>query len=262
MLIIGERLNSSNSAVKELLETRDSEALLARAGAQLEAGAAWIDVNASMLMEGEKEALVWAGETILGEFDCGISIDSPDLGILEHGASVFAEDCIINSLTVDEEALARMPGMISRGASVILMLKTSAGIPDDAEGRFELARRAAEAAEEAGADPGRVFLDPVFEPAATSGGLMTALETLWRLRDGMPRHHRIGGLSNVSYGLPMRRTVNRTFLAMAIASGLDSVICDPTDRRLLDTIAASRALTGDDSSCRELLARYRARKKD
>jgi 5-methyltetrahydrofolate--homocysteine methyltransferase len=82
------------------------------------------------------------------------------------------------------------------------------------------------------------------------------------LTSEFPRFHRVGGLSNVSFGLPKRKVVNGAFLAMAISHGLDTVICDPTDKRLIDILKASEALTGNDPGCVRYLKHYRATKKD
>ena len=111
--------------------------------------------------------------------------------------------------------------------------------------------------------PEKIFFDPVFQPVATgSEGLGTALATLRALTAELPEYHRVGGLSNVSYGLPKRKVVNSAFLSMAVSHGLDAVICDPTDGKLVDNIKASEALAGIDPGCLRYLKHYRAGRKD
>jgi 5-methyltetrahydrofolate--homocysteine methyltransferase len=261
-VIIGEKLNSTNSRVRKIFENRDEVALLGLAEAQIEAGASWIDINAAMLMDMELEVLLWAGSAILEKFDKGISADSPDSTVLERCAAEFADRCVINSLTADEGVLKRMlPLLAEKGSGVIIMLKTEDGIPPGAEDRLLHAREAAGIAESAGMDKAKIYFDPVFQPVATgSEGLTTALETLRRLAGEMPDCHRIGGLSNVSYGLPGRKTVNGAFLAMAVSHGLDAVICDPTDSTLINILKASEALAGTDPGCLRYLKHYRSSK--
>jgi 5-methyltetrahydrofolate--homocysteine methyltransferase len=261
-IIIGEKLNSTNSKMKKIFENRDEEALLKTAGDQIEAGASWIDINAAMLMEKELESLLWAGNAILAKFDKGISADSPDVSILEKCSAEFGERCIVNSLTADEELLKRLlPVLAEKGSGVIIMLKTEDGIPPKADDRLVHAGEAAEIAEAAGMDKGKIFFDPVFQPVATgSEGLGVALETLRRLVAEMSDYHRIGGLSNVSFGLPKRKVVNGAFLAMAVSHGLDSVICDPTDSTLVNIMKASEALAGIDPGCLRYLKHYRSSK--
>jgi cobalamin-dependent methionine synthase I len=263
-IIIGERLNSTNSKIRKIFESRDAEALLAIASAQAEAGASWIDVNTAMLMDREMDTLLWACKAILEGSDRGVSADSPDTAVLERCAAEFGERCIVNSLTADGEILGRMLPILSQsGAGMIVMLKTAAGIPPRADERLELAKEVASAAAASEVPPEKIFFDPVFQPVATgSEGLVTALETLLALTAELPRHHRIGGLSNVSYGLPLRKTVNSAFLAMAVSHGLDSVICDPTDSRLVELLKASEALAGTDPGCLRFMKHYRRARKE
>ncbi|UCF06979.1 MAG: dihydropteroate synthase [bacterium] len=261
LLIVGERINSSNRGAKEILQDRNADALLEMARDQVSGGATIIDLNASMLMDAETEVLHWAAQLLLETFQVRISFDSPDIEILLRMASHFGRDAICNSLTSDTDTLDRaLPALAETGAGIFIMLKSTAGIPDTAEGRIALAESAVSVADTHGIARNDIFLDPVFTPLATShGGLHVVLETIALLRERFPGCHRVGGLSNVSFGLPMRRLLNRTFLAMAVARGLTAVICDPTDARLMDTLRVSEALTGLDPGCRELLRWYRSR---
>ncbi len=262
-VIIGEKLNSTNAKVRKVLENRDIDSLLSIAGAQIDGGASWIDINAAMLMDKELDAILWAGRAILDRFDKGISADSPDTAVLEKCAAEFGERCIVNSLTADGEILGKMMPVLSQaGAGVIIMLKTAEGIPPRPEERLGLAREAAEIAAGCGMPHGKIFFDPVFQPVATgSEGLETALGTLHALSDDMSDFHRVGGLSNVSYGMPKRKVVNRAFLAMAVSHGLTAVICDPTDSSLVDTLKAAEALTGVDPGCLRFIKHYRDSRK-
>jgi len=68
----------------------------------------------------------------------------------------------------------------------------------------------------------------------------------------------VSGLSNVSYGLPERRHVNRAFAVLSIMSGLDAVIVDPLDRTLVALIYAAEALAGRDRFCLEYIKAFKA----
>lgn len=262
-VIIGEKLNSTNAKIRRIFENRDLDALLSIAGAQIEAGASWIDINAAMLMDKELDSLLWAGKAILEKFDKGVSADSPDIAVLEKCAAEFGERCIVNSLTADEEILVKLLPILSQaGAGVIIMLKTVDGIPPRADERLGLAREAAQIAAANGMPQEKIFFDPVFQPVATgSEGLETALSTLRALSSEMSDFHRVGGLSNVSYGLPKRKVVNNAFLSMAVSHGLTAVICDPTDGTLVNTLKASEALAGIDPGCLRFLKHYRESRK-
>ena len=88
--------------------------------------------------------------------------------------------------------------------------------------------------------------------ASRAGSLF--LESVGKVKEALPGTKTIAGISNVSFGLPRRRLLNRTFLSLAMARGLDAVICDPLDEDLLAVVAASRALLGDDPDLKKYLA--------
>ena len=69
--------------------------------------------------------------------------------------------------------------------------------------------------------------------------------------------HTICGLSNVSFGLPERKILNRTFAAMAIGHGLDAAICNPMDEDLASALVAADTLAGRDEYCERYLDRFR-----
>jgi 5-methyltetrahydrofolate--homocysteine methyltransferase len=68
------------------------------------------------------------------------------------------------------------------------------------------------------------------------------------------------GLSNISYGLPKRKLVNRAFLLMAAYAGLDAAIVDPLDDKAMSLIKIADMLTGKDASCRAYLRAHRSGK--
>jgi 5-methyltetrahydrofolate corrinoid/iron sulfur protein methyltransferase len=72
-----------------------------------------------------------------------------------------------------------------------------------------------------------------------------------------PGVHTVCGLSNISYGLPNRKLINRTFLAAAIASGLDSAILDPTDRDLFSAFTTAVMVMGRDEFCLDYIKAFR-----
>ncbi len=259
LLLIGETLNSTRPSVKKIFEERDESAVLALAREQLNGGASCIDLNASMLMEREEDALRWGAAAVREKLKVPVLLDSPDTAMLGRLIREFGSGAIINSLTCDEELLsAVLPVVAKAGAGVVIMLKDRNGIPPTVDGKLSLAERAVASASNAGVYPERLFIDPVFAPLATSaGGLLRTLDTVRKLGERYPECQRIGGLSNVSFGLPERKLINRTFAAMAISAGVSAVICDTTDRELIKTLRASEALTGRDPNCRRFLEFYR-----
>jgi cobalamin-dependent methionine synthase I len=259
IILIGETLNSTRPSVRRVFAERDESAFLSLARAQIDGGASILDLNASMLMEGERDALRWGCRIVREKLRLPVMIDSPDAAVLAELAAEFDSEVIVNSFTADRRILDETLPTVSRaGAGAVVMLKDSRGIPPSVRGRMELAERAVAQASKHGIMPGRLFIDPVFTPLATSpNGLIATLECAAMLAQRFPAHQRIGGLSNVSYGLPERRLVNRTFAAMAVSHGMTALICDTTDRELIKALRASEALAGVDPNCRRFLHSYR-----
>jgi len=259
LFIIGEKLNSSRRSARRLLENRDRESLIVSAREQISGGAACIDINTSMLMEDEEDALIWAARQLTEELRVAVSLDSPDIELLMRAAPVFGKMSVLNSLTSDKDMIARaLPLLAETGAAAVVMLKTGEGIPGTVDERIHLADMVAGMIEVSGIEPQRIYFDPIISPLATSeGGMEVSLETIRLLNREFTDFHRIIGLSNVSYGMPLRRLFNRTFLAMAISCGIDALICDTTDSRLMESLNAATALTGKDPGCRDFLKYYR-----
>lgn len=257
--VIGEILNSSNASARAIYEGREGEALLESAKRQLEAGAFAVDLNTSMLMDGERDALLWAARVIREKLDTVVSLDSPDAALLLDIASEFGGHAILNSFTADQDQIeAALPVIVETGASAVIMLKDRNGVPETAMLRLELASRVSTLASAYGVSHERIFLDPILTPVATTpGGLEVSLDTIWALKRNFPNFSSIGGVSNVSFGLPKRRLVNSTFLAMALSRGLDAVICDPTDEKIIAAISAAEAIDGTDPGCRRFLKFHR-----
>jgi len=264
LLIIGEKIISSSNKVKEILEQRNREKLLELAREQIEAGASALDINAAMLMDEEEDALVWAADTIIKNFSIRLSVDTPREELLKTLGSKYGEKVILNSISADPGSIEGIAATVrDKGASVIIILKNREGIPEDSDGRFKLAEESASLLERSGIKPGKVFFDPVVTSIGTSlKGAETFLRTVNKINIKMPDYKTIGGLSNVSFGLPLRPALNRTFLAMAVAMGVSAVICDPTDRGMQETIRTAEAVAGMDSGCAGLLKYYRSGRAD
>jgi 5-methyltetrahydrofolate corrinoid/iron sulfur protein methyltransferase len=87
---------------------------------------------------------------------------------------------------------------------------------------------------------------------------MRAMEQLRIMSDPPP--HLVLGLSNVSQGARERELINRTYLVMAIASGLNSAIMDPCDKELMDAGITAELIFEKMIYCDSYLDAYRANK--
>jgi 5-methyltetrahydrofolate--homocysteine methyltransferase len=260
--LIGEKIISSNRSVKEMMLRRDSKKLFKMAEEQISAGASVIDINSAMLMKDELDAMIWAAGSVIEQFDIKVSIDSPDIDILEKSLKEFGNRVIVNSLSADGEELSRMLPLISEcQAGVIIILKDRSGIPVSSKGRLELAYKTVNLLEKAHVSPDNVYFDPIVTTiGAEMNGGKVVLEAFSDLKQYLPEYKRVGGLSNISFGLPLRKLLNKTFLSMAIANGMTTVICNPTDRGLIETLRAAETIVGADPGCRDFLKYYRKTK--
>jgi 5-methyltetrahydrofolate--homocysteine methyltransferase len=104
----------------------------------------------------------------------------------------------------------------------------------------------------------QIFFDPLILPIAVDSaqGIVT-LKTLEQIKSRYPDAKTVLGLSNISYGLPCRRLVNRAFLLMAACTGLDAVILNPLDAKMMSLVKMADMLTGNDPSCRGYIRAYR-----
>jgi len=121
------------------------------------------------------------------------------------------------------------------------------GIAKTGQDRFAVAKRLIGALCAEGVAPERIFLDPLIQPISVQNDFgLIAIEVIRRVKQEFPHVNTTCGLSNISFGLPERAKLNRIFLTMAMAAGLDSAILDPLDHELMDAIKASNALLGRD----------------
>ena len=105
-----------------------------------------------------------------------------------------------------------------------------------------------------------IYVDPLVQPVATDQTFgHEFLESVEQIMARFPGIHTICGLSNISYGLPQRKFLNRTFMAMAIAKGLDAAILDPMDKQMMANVLGAEALVGRDRFCMKYIGAYRSK---
>jgi 5-methyltetrahydrofolate corrinoid/iron sulfur protein methyltransferase len=77
-----------------------------------------------------------------------------------------------------------------------------------------------------------------------------------KIMSDFPGVNTICGLSNVSFGLPERRLINRSFLVLCMSYGLSAAILDPTDKQLMASLLAAEMLLGRDEYCENFIDAY------
>lgn len=255
---IGERINpTGKKRLKEALRTGDFDYIINEAIAQTEAGADILDVNAGLPEIDEAAVLVDLMGKIQGVTGLPLQIDSSDPVAVEAAVRVYAGKPIINSVNGKAESLeAVLPIVKHYGCAVVGLTLDENGIPPTAEERFAIAERIVRAAEAAGIPRQDVFIDCLVMAASTN-----QTEVVEILRAITMVKERLGvrtvlGVSNVSFGLPLREIVNATFLAAAFSAGLDLPILNPLSDRYREIVDTWRVLCGQDASAARYIEGY------
>jgi cobalamin-dependent methionine synthase I len=264
VLIIGESINGTTQKVGEAILDRNESFLRELARTQYECGAHLLDVNAGVASGNEVEDLPWLVEIVQKEVPIPLMLDSANPEALKTALSVYhhSEPPILNSISGEEEKWNKIfPVIAERKCKIVVLLMDGHGIPKTVEERIEVADKLFQRLAKMGIPPDYVYFDPlVLSIAVETEAALVTLETIRTIRSRFPNTHTICGVSNISMGLPGRKLINRTFLTMAIASGLDTLLIDVRDQPLMSSIYTSKVLTHQDPYCLEYLKAYREKK--
>ncbi len=259
MLIIGERINASRKSIAEAIASRDRTFIQNEAKTQVAAGADYIDVNAGTFVGEEAKHLQWIIETVQEVTDLPLSIDSPDPSVIQAMIPLVKKTPMINSITLEPSRLQGiLPLVAGHKTKVIALCQSGDSVADTADAKVKMAGQLVEKVNGAGIPLDDLYIDPLVYPLATNDrSALATLDAIEQIMKQFPRVHTTCGLTNVSYGLPNRKLVNRSFLVAAIVRGLDSAILDPTDKQLYGALKAALMIVGKDEFCMEYIAGFR-----
>jgi 5-methyltetrahydrofolate--homocysteine methyltransferase len=255
MKIIGEKINGTRKKVAAAIAARDVAAISDLAQKQAAAGAAWLDLNAGTHPDREGDDLIWLIETVQAVVDTPLCLDSANPAALQAAIKVVAKTPMINSISGEEARLAHiLPIVAEHGCEVIALAMDGKQIPPTSAARIEVVHKIVTAARAHGVPDERLYVDPLAMTISTSSqSAVTAFETMQAVRRDYPTAHLTIGLSNISFGLPERSSINRYFLSLAIQNGLDSAILDPLDQDIQAAILTTELLLGRDHHCLNFL---------
>jgi 5-methyltetrahydrofolate--homocysteine methyltransferase len=258
MIIIGEKINASRKTIAEAVENKNSEFIQSVAEAQAAAGAHYIDVNAGTFLEREVDYLPWMVETVQAAVDRPLCLDSPNPKALERALQVHRGEAMINSISLEEDRYNALLPVVSRQpCKVVALCMARASMPVTAEDRIGVAAELIEGLTGNGVAVENIFVDPLVQPVSVDIRMGPAvLDAISGIMTRFPGVQTVCGLSNISYGLPARRLINRHFLSLAVARGLTAAILDPTDAELMAGLLTVRMLLGQDEYCSEFIEAY------
>jgi len=263
MLVIGEKINASIKSVGEAIKAKDEDFFKQLAKDQAAAGADFIDVNSGTGLGSEQDqmaTMTWLVDLVQSATEKPLCIDSDSPAVIKAALNKYRGDkLIINSVTAEPDRLENIgPLVANRGASVVALAMGLDIVPDNVAQRLEACETIMNYLTGLGIQPEQIMFDPLVLPISVdqNQGLVT-LKTIEQIKSHYPEAKTVMGLSNISYGLPRRKVINRSFLLMSAYAGLDAVIVDPLDAKAMSLVKVADMLTGKDPSCRKYLRAHR-----
>ncbi len=259
MLIVAERINASRKSIAQAISAGDRAFIQGEAKAQAQAGGHYIDVNAGTFVGEEADKLKWVVEAVQEVTELPLSIDSPDAEVIKAVMPLLKKTPLINSITLEPARIEGiLPIVVAHKTKVIALCQSGRGSAETTELKVALAGQLVEKLTGAGVPLDDIYIDPLVFPLSTDPRSANAtLNAIGEIMKEFPGAHTICGLTNVSYGLPARKLVNRAFLAAAITKGLDSAIIDPTDKLLYAMLKAATLVAGKDDFCKDYIRAFR-----
>ncbi len=259
--IIGERINPTGRKIfQQQLRDGDLSRIEIDVAEQVAGGAMVLDVNMGAPLVDEAELMTAAVKLIQGLTDLPLCIDSSIVEVLDAGLAAYQGKALVNSVTAEDERLASILPLVRKyGAAIIALPNDEEEIPEDPRRRVELTRKIIEVATgRYGIAIEDIVIDPLAMPvgADTTLGVKT-LETIALLREEFGLNMTLGA-SNVSFGMPDRRSIGAAFLPMAISAGLTSAILDARSPQIVRSVKAADLLLDRDPWGASWIAAHRA----
>lgn len=250
-VLIGERINpTGKKRFKEALRSHDIGYVLKEGIAQQELGVHVLDVNVGLPEIDEPSMLVDCVKELQGVCDLPLQLDTSNATAMEYAMRVYNGKPMINSVNGSDESMdAVFPLVKKYGGLVVCLTLDEKGIPETAEGRFEIAERIVRRASEYGIKPWDLIFDPLaMTVSSDQTAALTTLKTIPMIREGLGVGCSLG-VSNISFGLPNRDFITASFFTMALTKGLDAAIMNPYSAEMMKAYHCFLALSGQDANC-------------
>jgi len=224
----------------------------------VQAGADVLDVNVNTFGVDEVTMLPQVVQALMDTVDVPLCLDCTNPKALEAALKVYKGKPLINSVTGEEQSLAKiLPLVREYGTAVIGLTQDEDGIPSDSERRVAIAQKIVERAEAAGIPREDIIIDclSLAVGADTGAGLVT-IESIRRIKAELGVNLTLGA-SNISFGLPDRTLLNSAFLAIIIATGVTCPIVNVAKIRPI--VLAVDMVLGHDKRGRRYTEAYRQR---
>ena len=257
-LVIGERINpTGKSKLKAALRDNDLEYIINEAINQEDSGAHILDVNVGLPEIDEVDMMRRVICELQKVTALPLQIDTSNYAAMETAMRIYNGKPLINSVNGKPESMAAVFPLVKKyGGAVIALCLDENGIPDTVDGRIAVAQKIIDTAKSYGIDKSALIFDALTITISTGQqNAQTTLETTRKLRYQLGVHTTLG-VSNVSFGLPMREKINTAFFTLAMQSGLSAGIINPMSEAMMSAYYSFCALNQTDENCAQYIEKY------
>lgn len=254
-ILIGERINpTGKKRFQQALREHDIGFILNEAIAQEEHGVHALDVNVGLPEINEAEMLTACVKEIQAVTALPLQLDTSEPAAMEQALRIYNGKAMLNSVNGKQESMdAIFPLAAKYGGVVVCLTLDENGIPETAEGRYEIAERIVNEASKYGISKSDLIFDPLaMTISSDQHAAMVTLETIRLIKQRLDVKCSLG-ISNVSFGLPNRDSVTAAFFLMALEHGLDAAIMNPFSAEMQKVYHSYMALTGRDRNCADYI---------
>ena len=190
--------------------------------------------------------------------DTPICVDSPSARSCVAAIPFCKRPGLINSVSLEGDKIDTIfPVIADTDWECVALLCDNDGIPDSVERRMKIFFGIMEKAKQYGIAPSRLHIDPLVVTLGTDQTALTVFaDCCRRIKYEYPEIHITSGLSNISFGLPVRKNINQAFMVLAMNAGMDSAIVDPTNKNMIGMIYATNALLERDEYCLQYIDKF------
>ena len=254
-ILIGERINpTGKKRFQQALREHDIDYILNEALKQQDAGVQVLDVNVGLPEIDEPKLLEEVTKELQAVTDLPLQIDTTDLTAMEAALRCYNGKAMVNSVNGKQEVMEGVFPLVAKyGGFVVALTLDEGGIPEDAERRVEIAKKIREKAKEYGIEGKDLIVDPLaMTISADTKAALSTMKAVHEIRHTLGLNTSLG-VSNVSFGLPVRNVVTSTFFALCLEEGLSAAIMNPYSVEMMNVYFAFRALHNLDENCMDYI---------
>lgn len=254
-ILIGERINpTGKKRFKQALKENDISYILKEGISQQEKGVHVLDVNVGLPDIDEERMLTNAICELQAVVDLPLQIDTASVKAMEKALRRYNGKAMINSVNGKQEIMeAIFPLAKKYGGVIVALTLDESGIPQTANGRIKIAENIISTAKKYGISSKDIVFDTLcMAVSADTSAPMATLQSLNYISKTMGINT-VLGVSNISFGLPVRDAVNSSFFAFALENGLSAAIINPYSTDMMKVYHSYKLLHGMDENCKNYI---------